>query len=960
MSMSAPSPLPPPLHRGEGPFPADVLVEIKANPGNNQCCDCGSFDTEWASVSFGVLICLRCSGFHRSLGVNVSFVRSISLDSWTPKQVYAMRLGSNFQMQEFFRRQRISNTDIRVRYQSKAAAVYRVTLAEAVEKGWQGDWQQRPHPQQQQQGPQRLRRERQKTASLASPPRRSMVGASNGSAIAGKGERDAGEEAASLYEVRVEGSESIGVSIQKHARTGRARVYRVATSGPAHRAGVQAGDELVGLDGRVLDDYDDIMALLPNVARPFRLVFRRLGASAHRPSSVHAEEQNEAPPPGHVRHASSDFAPHPSHTKGDQGKGGGPLPLPRRRRASSASALRPAHAHGGRGHSRPAESIEGASTPADGLRRSNGGEGSSSSSSSSSSGEEEEGADPDRFKSNDGLSGAGGGVSMPKASWGTQGSSSVSPERRRDRASVTTESGGEDEKADTPGGAEAEDPSTAPPLASAPPPPPPAPSPPLEQLERMRVGEEGEVAVGEEAPKEEASSTLPTKETGAAQAAVGTDAEGKEHPPPLPPVAARDRGDDPGVPKPQPLLGKGSRVYVRPDAGGGRWRSALVIRFHKTRSPVNGQHLLKVQYRNGTVEEYVDPDDVALTRPEVVASSSSSPGRPARKTSFESHPPPVRRDMHQELSRKYSAMEHPSSPHYPPGADAPWPASGPPQSMSASSSSSSSSPPPGAMAPQPAREYEVVFGEGPMGFTLSKAEGGRAVVTKVAPAGQAVLGGVRLGDAVVSLDHQGFTLYDQIMARLPHLPRPLVVGFRKKMEGLGSSAGQRVSAASSSSSSSSSAAGGGGKAFAGGFGKSLHVLQRAHSTGVGGGGGVVGGSLAAGNSPFPGAPVGGGSGLTTKVALQEKPGRNEFDTWFHGNPLGMRLEEMALTSAEGGLKYVSQVLQVTSGGAAEAQGVLDGCVVVGINGERALGHAHTVATLKHGKRPVAVRFRLPS
>jgi len=245
-----------------------------------------------------------------------------------------------------------------------------------------------------------------------------------------------------------------------------------------------------------------------------------------------------------------------------------------------------------------------------------------------------------------------------------------------------------------------------------------------------------------------------------------------------------------------------------------------------------------------------------------------------------------------------------------------------------------------------------------MGFTLSKAEGGRAVVTKVAPAGQAVLGGVRLGDAVVSLDHQQFILYDVIMARFPFLLRPLVVGFRKKMEGLGSGGGGGGGGRGGGGG--GGRKGGregvltttfseGGKAFAGGFGKSMQVLQRGTNTT----------SSSSSNSSGSSRPVGGGCGLTTKICLRDQPGTGEFDTCFAAGPLGMRLEEMALTSREGGLRYVCQVLQVTPGGAAEKEGVVDGCVVVGVNGERFISHAHTVATLKHGKRPVVMRFRMP-
>lgn len=42
---------------------------------NNTCADCGKSKPDWVSLNLGILVCLECSGVHRSLGVHVSKVR---------------------------------------------------------------------------------------------------------------------------------------------------------------------------------------------------------------------------------------------------------------------------------------------------------------------------------------------------------------------------------------------------------------------------------------------------------------------------------------------------------------------------------------------------------------------------------------------------------------------------------------------------------------------------------------------------------------------------------------------------------------------------------------------------------------------------------------------------------------------------------------------------------------------
>ena len=58
--------------------------------GNEKCADCGADDPEWASINFGITLCIACSGIHRSLGVHISKVRSIKLDAFEPEILKVM------------------------------------------------------------------------------------------------------------------------------------------------------------------------------------------------------------------------------------------------------------------------------------------------------------------------------------------------------------------------------------------------------------------------------------------------------------------------------------------------------------------------------------------------------------------------------------------------------------------------------------------------------------------------------------------------------------------------------------------------------------------------------------------------------------------------------------------------------------------------------------------------------
>lgn len=176
-----------------------------------------------------------------------------------------MRQGGNARLQHFFHKMNVEQSPIEVRYASQMAAMYREGLRMRVEQVLAG-----------------IVSSDLPTPRYKSSPRNSDRSIS----------REDVRESNHVQREVIFGHGAMGMTLTKNYKQG-AFVSRLVSGGEAEKRGVCVGDVVVGVAGKRMVLYEEIMHMIPFMSRPLPILFERVASTKVSEEAANVSKERE-------------------------------------------------------------------------------------------------------------------------------------------------------------------------------------------------------------------------------------------------------------------------------------------------------------------------------------------------------------------------------------------------------------------------------------------------------------------------------------------------------------------------------------------------------------------------------------------------------------------------------------------------------------------------------------------
>jgi len=108
-----------------------IFRKFRMRNDSRMCFECTNRNPTWISVTYGIYLCLECSGEHRRKGVHISYVRSVEMDKFYPDQIVQMACGGNSKAWNYFKERGLGKTSDSKRpvdWNSKITQTYKAQI----------------------------------------------------------------------------------------------------------------------------------------------------------------------------------------------------------------------------------------------------------------------------------------------------------------------------------------------------------------------------------------------------------------------------------------------------------------------------------------------------------------------------------------------------------------------------------------------------------------------------------------------------------------------------------------------------------------------------------------------------------------------------------------------------------------------------------------------------------------